>query len=46
MGKVRSEKMFVMGLDGMDPRLTKNMLKWASCLTPKSSLKPERNAKI
>ena len=23
MGKVRSEKMFVCGLDGMDPRLTK-----------------------
>ncbi|MGM9526530.1 MAG: alkaline phosphatase family protein, partial [Peptococcaceae bacterium] len=23
MGKVRSEKMFVMGLDGLDPRLTK-----------------------
>ena len=23
MGKVRSEKMFVLGFDGMDPRLTK-----------------------
>ena len=44
MGKVRSEKMFVMGLDGMDPRLTKKYVEMG--LMPNTKKFIEAGAKI